>query len=439
VTADPNIQSVDTGPTVPRPSALTSGWALFILFLIYAVHGIDRNSLNVMLPAIADEFALTDSQVGLLSGLAYAVPFAIAGLPLGALVDRVNRVAMLSFLIILWSLFTGISAFASGFLTLVAARAMIGAAESATPSTSFSLISDFFQERVRPTAVGIFYAAAPLGSLVGASSAGLITAAHGWRTAFLVAAAPGFAVAVLFFFSVREPARQSRSIEVEQGGSYGGVIRAMIRDRQLSLLVAAIVLAAMVALGVSAWTPLLLVRDSGMNVREAGLLTGVAFGVGGAAGSAIGGLAARFFAAGDSRRLLLIAGLAVGAAALILEGLLFVSTPATLPIFLLLLGVATSVYYGPAFGLCLNLAPAAMRGRTMAVLLILCNILGAGLGPQVVGFLSDLFNSRGDPRPLAHALAWLAGLHIISFLLFMAARRAKPSRSSTAEAAAAGT
>lgn len=417
----PNDDTDPPAGAAPEPGPQVYRWyVLGILTLTYAIHAMDRNIVNLLLEPIKREFHVSDSALGLLTGLGYAVPFAIAGLPLGVLIDRVNRRRLLAILLSVWSAFTALGGLAQNFAMLLATRMAVGAAESGTPPNILSQISDYFPPRLRATAVSIFYIGAPVGTMLGAFLAGQITATHGWRAALFVAAIPGFVVAVILMLTVREAKR---------GGQPTGVAPIplmealkIVRDPAMACVLAALIIGGLASVGIGAWTGPLLMRSFHLPVQDAGKLVALT-GLVGACGTALGGVISDLFAKGRSERLLLLAGLTnLIALPLFLYAVLARDMAGFTPAFLAW-SVIHVIYWGPGYGVALGLAPAQTRGRIMALTFVLSNILGAGMGPQIVGWLSDAFSAAGDPDALRHAVAALGVAVGLAGLLFLAAIR----------------
>lgn len=429
VSTESTVVGEETGPVAANTKFRFYRWyVLALLGIVYAIHVADRTAINLVLQPIKLEFHLSDGALGLLTGLGYALPFAIAGLPLGALADRMSRKWLLVALITLWSVFAALGGLATGLVTLLVTRMAVGAAESGSPPTALALISDYFPARIRASAVSMFYVGAPLGGIAAAQIAAPMAAAYGWRAALVSVAVPGVIVAVLMALTLREPARggveivpattADRSAPVP---SFRDLLRLMARQKGIILLLAALTLAAMSTVGISTWAPSLLMRTYGMSVRQAGsflALTGL-IGIG---GTLLGGVLAYWYARGRTVRLLVLSGVAnLAQVPILLIGLLATRGSGFPPIFLVWT-VLQTIYYGAGFGLVLSWAPPRMRGRLMALTFVLANVLGAGLGPQIIGLLSDSFVGSGDHRALSHAIAVLllaAGLSGALFLVTM--------------------
>lgn len=407
-----------------EPIDIAPKWgALLLLMLVYSVHSIDRTAFNVLLQPIGREFVLSDGKIGLLAGFVYTIPYALAALPLAALADRVNRKRLLIILLFTWSFATLLARWAVSFRMLVGLRAVVGASEAGSPPTCLSLISDLFPPRLCPTAVSIFYVGAPIGVLVGSAVAGKVSSIWGWRWALMAIGLPGSLLALALIFVLRNPGRQASIVKIGAEMAPARRIAQWFAKPEIAMTVAAMVLASMVVLGVGAWASVLLIRERSIPIAQAGMGLGLVLGGGGIAGTLLGGLATRVRADGGNRRLLLIAGFATLFGAPFLAAALAANSGQITLIALIPYSVLLSSYYGPAFGFCLNLAPSAVRARALAVIFILCNIVGGGLGPLSIGLLSDWLKKANDPSPLSHSLSLMVILSMLAGGLFLAAAR----------------
>jgi predicted MFS family arabinose efflux permease len=402
-------------------------YVLWLLFLVYVVHHLDRNILLLLQEPIGREFGLSDKQLGLLTGIVYALPFAVAGIPLGALADRVTRTRMLAVLVIIWSGFTALTGRARSFASLIVARAAIGAAEAGAPPAILSILSDTFPAKSRASVMSILFMGPFIGLLSGSMLGGAAAAAYGWRGALYIAAVPGMLLALLILFTVREPLRGSYDSPASRkipAASLMEVLRFAVRRVRVRDTILAMVMASVVSIGVASWIPVLLIRSYGLPLAKAGLYTALIAGLPGALGSLSAGWMASRFASGRDDQLLRLCGTAVGLAA----PLGFLGAWAgSLPLAvagLTLWGFANTMFVGPGHSLYLSAALPRMRGTLSAVVVIACNLVGAGLGPFLVGFISDKLHAAGDARPLAHAMAALALCGLVSSLLFFLARAA---------------
>lgn len=413
-----NMNDTTNATSATETKAPASSWyALAILTLIYSCHFLDRSMISIIVEPVRREFSLTDSQLGLLTGLAYGATFALAGIPLGLMIDRVSRVRLLAVLVAVWSGMTAVSAYANSFVHLLLARMGVGAAEAGGSPTSLSLISDLFPPNKRSTAVGCFFLSNAFGATASIFIGGFVTAQYGWRTAMLVAGAPGLILAVLFFLTVKEPKRGGRDLVqvAAKPARLGEVLRFFgANPAMLHLMLGTAILTAAIAT-IGAWLPSFGMRFHNLSIQQAGIAAAVAGGFCGAIGSVIGGIVSDKLGKSNPRRRLdfctVICGLALVLATV---GVLSNSTPVAMVLLsaTMLFGFAC---YPASFGTMLGLADSNMRGMTAASLQIVTNLLGYGLGPYMVGLLSDQIGGAGSLRTamavvMAVCLPW-AALH----------------------------
>ena len=384
-------------------------YVLALLLSVYMIHHLDRQVVTLLLVPIGAEFKLSDGQLGLLAGTVYAISFAIAGIPLGMLIDRVHRVRLLAVLVALWSGLTALCATAQSFGALLLMRIGIGAAESGGTPTNLSLISDYFDRKSRSTAVGAYMMGPSLGTILGFALAGVIAANYGWRAAFLAAGIPGLVLALVLFFTVREPLRGAGDATAGIAAIKAPPLRESIKllwsNRTIVHLIIGLTLANTVAAGVAVWLPALLMRNHGASVQTAGL--SIAFGVStfAALASVCGGMLADKVGARIPDAVPRLAALAA---------------LATIPC--IVYGAMTTIYWvviaafaiktvahvlvnTPGYALTLSLAPPQIRGTTIAVLQVLGNLFSYGVGPQLVGSLSDALQPFAGTNSLRYSVA----------------------------------
>ncbi len=394
---------------------------LMLIWTVFVIHGIDRSVVLILLEPVRQEFGLNDTQIGLLSGLAYAVPFALFGIPVGALADRLRRTRLLAVLLGLWSLFTVLGGLAPTFPLLLLARAGVGASEAGAPPTMLSLIGDTFDARSRPAALSIYFTAPSIGLIAGSAIAGQLSQAHGWRTALLVVGAPGLLLSIIIACVMREPQRgrsDNGAATTEAPISIAATLRFIVRDKDVRRLISAIVLTAFVQLAVASWIPVFLQRIHGIGSARTGIMTAIAIGLTGIFGSVAGGTIAARFGNGDPATLKRLCG-----------GAILLSVP--LAIVAPLLGspyhalicfgawsFVGSAYMGPAWGIMIAAIPPHMRSTVMAVAVVTLNLIGAGFGPQSIGVLSDILHRLNDSAHLQHAMAVAPLIGILSAALF---------------------
>jgi MFS family permease len=349
----------------------------------------------------------------------------VTGIPLGLLVDRVSRVRLLSVLVTIWSVFTGLCAFANSFVALVLMRVGIAAAESGSTPANLSLISDYFDRRRRSTAIGIYMMGSQLGTIVGFAFAGIIAAQYGWRAAFLMAGLPGLILVVLLLTTVREPRRgQSEEVVPAQPAPappIGVALRIIWAKPALVHMIAGLVIANTVAAGVSVWLPPLLMRNFGVSVKTAGF--SIAFGVAGFAALASlfsGMLADRL----DAKAPHTVPKLTALASLLVIPCIVYACSTHVYSLVIVGYALQTAVHMAintPGYSLSLSLAPPQLRGTTGAVLQVLSNLLGYGLGPQLVGWLSDSFKPYMGIDSLRYAIGIFVFMNLWAVVHFIRA------------------
>jgi predicted MFS family arabinose efflux permease len=396
-------------------------YVLVVLLLVFVVHHLDRNIFLLLLEPIGTEFRLSDSELALLAGAAYAVPFAIAGIPLGALVDRVSRIRLLALLIAIWSSCTALAGFARNYAALMVARAAIGAAESGGPPAIMSVITDTYPARSRPAALSILFMGPTLGLLAGSVLGGIAGAAFGWRGALFIAGVPGLVLTVLLLTTLREPVRGALDVarRDEPPGSMRDVLRAALGEPRVRYAILGMVATSVVAIGISSWIPVMLMRVHDLPIARAGVTMAWAAGVPGGLGSLAAAWIATRYGAGRDDRLLRLCGVATAVAVPAgLAGAMAGSVSYAIVGFAVWT-FASAMSIGPGHSLYLGSVAPAMRGRLSATVVVTCNLLGTTVGPQIIGTTSDLLRAAGDPHALPHAVALLALGGMLASWLFL--------------------
>ncbi|HVY86786.1 MAG TPA: MFS transporter [Caulobacterales bacterium] len=384
-----------------RPDGRTSGYrwyVLAILVCVYMTHHLDRVVFSLLQEPIKKEFHLSDSELALVSGTVFAIAFGIAGLPVGHLADRTRRIPLLSFIIAVWSGLTAMASFSTSLLQLLLVRVGIGVAESGSTPTNLSLISDYFQTK-RSTAIGIYLMGSQIGTLVGFAVTGIVAAHYGWRAGLLTAGLPGFFLILLLLLTVREPPRQAAYVKASlvQGVKQIGANPVLVH------LIAATTIVNVVAPGISLWLPSLLMRSGGADIGWTGMAIGFVTAPVGIVGTLLAGIVAEKM--GARRPAGLIRLMAMLAFLYIPAILLAVSSGP----YIMLLGFCIHLFCHmcvstPGYALSMNMSPPHLRGTTGAVLQVLSNLLGFGVGPMVGGVLSDLLRPQFGADSLRYAL-----------------------------------
>ncbi len=423
------------------PSSLTSSpyrwYVVWLLFFVYVLNFVDRQILVILMEPIRLEFGFTDRQLGLLSGLAFALLYSTLGIPIARLADRANRVNIISISIFVWSLATVLTGFARNFTHLLLARVAVGIGEAGCSPPAYSILADYFGKKERTTAFSIYsmgiYGGVFVGFLVGA----LVAEHHGWRAAFWVVGLPGLLLALVVKFTLREPPRglSDGQAAVPDPPPFSRVLRHLLGKRAFRHLALAAALHAFVGYGVNGFHPSFLIRTHGYSIAEVGVILSIVSAVSGVGGTWLGGYLADRFTnwRRDVRWQLWVPGIAtlinVPLALLaytwpdrgVVVALLFAS---------LVFGV---MYLGPTFATIQRLVTARERALGAALLLLVINLVGLGLGPWLVGVVSDLVNQAqlaggagavaAKAQGLRIALAIMVCVNIWSFVHYLLAAR----------------
>lgn len=386
--------------TVPAYSTRYKAWLLTLLVAAYASSFVDRIVISVVGQAVIAELRLTDLQFGLLGGMAFAVFYSVFGLPVARLAERRNRKTILSVSIALWSLMTMLCGVAQNYAMLLLYRMGVGIGEAGCTPASHSLISDHYPARQRSSALGIYFLGVPLGTLMGATAAGWVGEALGWRAAMIAVGAPGLILAPVIWLTLREPPRGNADRQPAGGDTppLGAVLGRVAHVPALRHLFIGTTVATLAANGISTFAPAYFVRGFGLRLSEVGLYFGLIMGVSGLIGVLAGGFGADRAAHRDVRWYAWLPAIGVLLAAP-LYALAYSQADIGPAVPLILLGaLCLSAYAGPVFAVAQNLVAPRMRASITALLLLAMNLVGQGLGPTLMGHVSDRLASRAFTR-----------------------------------------
>ena len=377
----------------PQFSAAYRAWFLTLMVAIYACSFLDRIIINTVGPAIIKELRLTDLEFGLLGGLAFAIFYAGFGIPIAWLAERFNRVTIISVCIALWSGMTAMCGLSSTYAQLLLFRMGVGVGEAGGGPPAQSLISDHYPPTKRASGLAFFTAGVPIGSMIGAVGGGWLAQTFSWRMAVIVVGLPGLLLALLARLSLREPARghsEAAPVSDRAPSPLEVIKRLLSHGWTFGNVLMGFVLTNLAANGVNVFAPSYFTRTFHMGLKDVGLLYGLVIGGSGVIGILIGGFGADFAAKRDLRWYAW--GPAIGSmAAFPIYLTAFTrhdpySTAAVIFVGALLL----SLYFAPTFAIFQNLVEPRMRATAAALLLLMINIFGQGLGPTIMGLISDL-------------------------------------------------
>ncbi|MGE8321918.1 MAG: spinster family MFS transporter [Pseudomonas sp.] len=398
------------------PVTWRTHYALLVLASIYVFNYIDRQLMAILIEPVKLEFGISDTGIGLLSGVTFAVFYTVFGLPLGRLSDRIGRKPVIAFSCMAWSLMTMLCGMASNFLTLVLARIGVAIGEAGGTAPSVAMVSDLYPPQRRSTALAVLMLGSSLGAIVGLGLGGWIAQHHGWRYAFLLIGAPGIFLGLVLLLTVRTPAPvKLQQASAAASESWRQTLVELLRMPSFTWLVLTGGSAAIAGYAIGTWSPSFLIRSHGLNMQQAGFLVGVIGGTGSTIGTLVCGMLTDRLAQRD-------VGWQIGVPLL---GTLL-SIPFALAYFLWPQGIAFYIgdtpvpqaflfysafgFFGvwwatPCLGAITHLFPANRLAQATAIFVMAMTLLGVGVGPLLIGMLSDLFVPRLQGESLRYALA----------------------------------
>lgn len=398
--------SVDTTTRiVDVPRAAAAHFSLALLFVISLFNYTDRYMIAILLPNIKQEFQLSDTQMGFLTGIAFTLFYVVMGVPIARLADKHSRKKILVIALALWSCMTAACGLAQNFLQLVVARMLVGIGEAGSSPPSYSAISDLYPPHRRATAMAVYLAGAPAGILIGFILGGWLAEEYGWRFALVAVGAPGLLFSLLLIRFFKEPRRgnadglsDARVMPFREG------LAALLANRTFRHAAMGSAFYNALAVAYVNWMPSFFVRSHGLGLRETGIVLALVFGPAQIAGLLAGGFFSDKLARFDVRWYLRVPAIVMLVAA---------------PVFMLSLGVRSTtlalvclaipllvggMQVSPIFAITQSLVDVRMRAVASAVLILVINLVSGGVGPIAVGFISDVLEPGLGAQSLKYAL-----------------------------------
>ncbi len=381
-------------------------YVLVVLTLVYVVNYLDRQILGILLPQIQKEFTLTDTDLGFLSGTAFALLYATLGIPIAIFADRVNRRNIIAVSLATFSLMTVLSGYTVSFWQLVLTRFGTGIGEAGTAPSINSVLADLYPPEKRASALAFYAAGLNVGLLLGFFGGGWIAQHYGWRDAFLAAGLPGLAMVVLLLFTVREPVRGTveRLADVEAPPGIWAVARHLWRQPSFRWIALGTAMSAFGGYAAIFFVPKFLFVSHHMTQSEIGLALATLTGVCGAIGTYLGGFFSDRLGKRDVRYNMYVPIWAIFIT--IPFAPIFYLTPSTAVALAagIIPGLTGACYLGPAYAMTQSLVPLRMRAQAVSILLFILNGIALGLGPLTVGKISDLLKPAFGADSLRYAL-----------------------------------
>lgn len=384
-------------------------YALGLLTVGYCFNFIDRQLLSILQEAIKLDLDLTDGQLGLLTGFAFAMFYVTAGIPIARWADKGNRRNIVSYAIGVWSLMTAISGLAQNYLQLFMARIGVGAGEAGGSPPSHSIISDIFPPEKRATAISIYSTGVNVGILFGFLFGGWLNEFFGWRIAFAVVGLPGILIAVIIRYTIKEPIRglsEGRMVNTAVA-PLSEVLGLLWSRRSFRHMAFAAGLNAFAAYGTVNWQASYFIRTHGMNTGELGTWLSLSSGLLGAVGILFGGIIADKLAPRDKRWYMWVPAI-VGFIGVPFFVVVFLTDSKYMALILSCIpGTLINVYLGNSIATAHALVGARMRAMSSAILFFTLNLIGLGMGPSAIGFLSDYLEPSLGAESLRYAMVYL--------------------------------
>jgi predicted MFS family arabinose efflux permease len=398
---------------------------LTLLMLAFTLSICDRMILSILFPDIQAEFGLSDTQVGLLGGMTFALFYATMGLPIARLSDQYSRKIIIITSLVIFSLLTVFSGLAAGFISLLLFRIGVGIGEAGVNPASHSIIADYFPPQRRGFAMAILMLGGSFGMMLGFVGGGFIAEAYGWRIALVSVGVPGVLLAVFMAKLLKEPVRGTFETETPPPPPpILATAAAMWANPAMRHLIAASIIAGMVSYGLTQWLPTFFMRSHDLSQSETGMLIAGVFGILGAIGALVAGkwfdrLSIRGFQYG----LWMIAIVPFFSMPFFVLGLLADNLTTAMLLFIVP-GFCANFFLGPTLAMVQTLSPVHVRAVTAAIKMLCLNLIGLGLGPLLVGVLSDVLSPSYGEQALAVALAYFTLLGLWGSLHFWLCGRA---------------
>lgn len=436
-------------PTPPTEVSSAYRWyVLVLLTAVYTFNFIDRQIIGILSPAIKADLGLSDWQLGILKGFAFALIYTVLGIPIARLADRMNRVKIISVSLALWSGFTAISGAAQNFTHLALARVGVGIGEAGGSPPAHSLISDYFPKEKRAGALAFYAMGIPIGIAFAYLAGGWLTQVFSWRVAFVVIGLPGVLLALLLVLTVKERPRGAfdeangdpLANETDKEASIADIARqefvaawnaavhllSIPTYRNVAIAGTAISFTGYASGG---WIVDFYSRThADFSILQVYFWLGIISGVCYAGGTFIGGRIVDHFAVKDKRMYGFVPAVALVLNAPFFAISIWTESPVVSLFFQAPVNLALGFYLGPMFALAQTLAPVRIRALSTAILFFIINIIALGFGPTSVGVISSLLTpSLGEGDALRWALTMVSTSGILAAWMFYRTGKSVPA------------
>ena len=428
------MQRMHTPQTPPPVVNWRTHLSLALLALVYIFSFIDRQVLSILLEPIKHEFGASDTQMGLLTGLAFGLIYALLGIPVGRMADTQNRRNIVAVCCGVWSLATAACGFATQYWHMLIARMSVAVGEAGGMAPSISIVSDSYPPKMRSFAISLFMMGPNLGTLLGLVIGGMVAQYYGWRSVFLAFGIPGVVLALLVFLFVKEPVRgayeapKAKPVADAPRESMFKQVSRLFGMKPLRYICLACGMAGIAGYGYGVWAPSFFIRIHGMSIAHAGLVFGLASGLGAVFGAMFCGKLSDKLTQRDPRWQIRLA--AIGTFLAVPAGIAVFFWPVSdfwmvssikVPYamaFALIFGFFASWFATLSYSAVSQMVQSSERSVAAALLNLFITLLGVGMGPLVTGVLSDYFAKTHGTEGLRWALMGVTSLLFFTVLFF---------------------
>jgi len=393
----------------PYSVSKSSYYTLGLLTIVYSFNFIDRQLLAILQESIKADLALSDSQLGLLTGFAFAVFYVTAGISIARWADQSNRRNIIALAVFVWSFMTALSGLAQNYTHLLLARIGVGVGEAGGSPPSHSIISDIFPPHRRASAIGFYSMGVSFGILFGFLFGGWLNEFFGWRVAFMVVGLPGILLAALVRMTLKEPVRGQA--ENRQAAStavpFSQIIALLWSRHSFRHMALGAALNAFAGYSTASWTASFMIRSHAMSTGVLGTWLALIIGLGGAISVFGGGLLADKLAPRDKRWYVWLPAIAGFICVPFMAFVYLVDSSIVALSIMIIPGLLSQIYLGNTIATTHGLVGLRMRAMSSAILFFIINIIGLGAGPFAVGFLSDYMEPGMGTESLRYAMLYL--------------------------------
>ena len=410
----------------PYASTKAAYYALGILTIVYSINFIDRQLLSILQESIKADLMLSDAQLGLLTGFAFALFYTFAGLPIASLADRSNRRNIVAISLTIWSGMTAISGLAQNYWQLLAARVGVGIGEAGGSPPSHSMISDIFPPEKRASAIGFYSTGISIGILFGFLFGGWLNEFFGWRVAFFVVGIPGVLLALVLYLTVPEPIRGLAENRASTGDnpSMMTVFKVLLSRRSFLFMALGAAMNAFAGYSTANWVASFMIRTHQMPTGELGTWLALIIGLGGAIGVFGSGVLADNLGKKDKRWYMWVPVYAAAISVPFQIATYWVDGPYAALMCMTIPSILANAYLGATIASVHGMVGLRMRAVASALLFFILNIIGLGMGPTTVGLVSDSLVDQHDVDSLRYAMMYIVPSSMfISGALYVLASR----------------